>query len=222
MAEHERISSSIPASMKLLAGNALQLQLPDHPDDPFAASHILVAPYPGPSAPLPAGPAAHPDPTLAPASPTLARVRFRSRVRITSGLRHSRRQARSPDSSAESSPSSSISVPLRHQADENNPRGPLGKRISVLAANAWQKRRHTAFDPSRADEERGERTPLTRGSTPRMYGDHGEEAQQESEQEYLARVRREEELAFGKWPWRALNRHVSCTRLSVVWGRRCS
>ncbi|KAH9949458.1 hypothetical protein B0H21DRAFT_114744 [Amylocystis lapponica] len=73
------------------------------------------------------------------------RVRFRSRVRITSGVHHHHRAAHShanatPCSSASDSPSSSISAPLRYQADENAAWGPLGKRLSAYASTGgWQK-----------------------------------------------------------------------------------
>ncbi|KAI0757599.1 hypothetical protein C8Q80DRAFT_109396 [Daedaleopsis nitida] len=73
------------------------------------------------------------------------RVRFRSRVRITSGVhrhRHSHSHSHSattgggtstPGSSTEDSPSSSISAPLRYQADDNTAWGPIGKRLSGYA-----------------------------------------------------------------------------------------
>ncbi|KAI0762393.1 hypothetical protein C8Q74DRAFT_1206818 [Fomes fomentarius] len=81
-------------------------------------------------------------------------VRFRSRVRITSGVhrhRHSHSHSHSqsgtgapgsstPGSSTEDSPSSSISAPLRYQADENATWGPIGKRLSGYAAGGWQRR----------------------------------------------------------------------------------
>ncbi|KAK7688088.1 hypothetical protein QCA50_008458 [Cerrena zonata] len=79
----------------------------------------------------------------------IPRVRFRSRVRITSGLPRHRHSASNPDghpisstsSSASGSPSSSISAPLRWQADENTTWGPLGRRLSAYAhANRWQRR----------------------------------------------------------------------------------
>lgn len=78
----------------------------------------------------------------------IPRVRFRSRVRITSGLprhRHSTSNSNgntvaSTSSSASGSPSSSISAPLRWQADENTTWGPLGRRLSAYAhANRWQR-----------------------------------------------------------------------------------
>ncbi|KAL4244489.1 hypothetical protein ABKN59_009345 [Abortiporus biennis] len=121
------------------------------------------------------------------------RVRFRSRVRITSGLRRHRHShsgnggagtgngnnSGTPSSSASGSPSSSISAPLRWQADENGAWGPLGRRLSAYAhSNGWQR------PGARLKEDRGrgsvangvgypksprlgarmdERTPLIRG-----------------------------------------------------------
>jgi len=78
------------------------------------------------------------------------RVRFRSRVRITSGLNHYRHRSQqdqhhqpgadylslSPASSVPGSPSSSISVPLRTQTDEQVGKpgwGTLGQRVSLFA-----------------------------------------------------------------------------------------
>ena len=79
------------------------------------------------------------------------RVRFRSRVRITSGL-HRHRHAHShshsvggstPGSTTSESPSSSISAPLRYQADDDAAWGPIGKRLSAYASSgAWPRRMH--------------------------------------------------------------------------------
>lgn len=78
----------------------------------------------------------------------MPRVRFRSRVRIASGLRRGRHHTdptTTPSSSTSGSPSSSISVPLRWQADENATWGPIGRRLSSFAqANGWQRRTPSA------------------------------------------------------------------------------
>ena len=100
----------------------------------------------------------------------IPRVRFRSRVRITSGLprhRHSTSTSNglptsSTSSSASGSPSSSISAPLRWQADENTTWGPLGRRLSAYAhTNRWQRRSPaTGRSPKQAP-----RTKTPRSST---------------------------------------------------------
>ncbi|KAF8167883.1 hypothetical protein B0H34DRAFT_683499 [Crassisporium funariophilum] len=80
------------------------------------------------------------------------RVRFRSRVRITSGLNRHRHRSRSDQdyltfstaSSISGSPSSSISAPLRTRADEEVGKpgwGTLGQRVSLLAQGNPQQRR---------------------------------------------------------------------------------
>ncbi|TFK30655.1 hypothetical protein FA15DRAFT_21652 [Coprinopsis marcescibilis] len=82
------------------------------------------------------------------------RVTFRSRVRITSGIsRHRRTTAQhnqsysipglTPDSSRSSSPSSSISAPLRFHSEEPEPKpgwGTLGQRVSLLGRRNSRKR----------------------------------------------------------------------------------
>ncbi|KAH9938995.1 uncharacterized protein BXZ73DRAFT_89088 [Epithele typhae] len=76
------------------------------------------------------------------------RVRFRSRVRITSGVHRHRVRAHvaaaggsTPGSSTSESPSSSISAPLRYQADENAAWGPIGRRLSAYASSgSWSRR----------------------------------------------------------------------------------
>ncbi|THH12829.1 hypothetical protein EW146_g7323 [Bondarzewia mesenterica] len=155
--------SNLPSPIKhgpiILAGNALQLQLDDSTTPTsFTYSngpeHVLVSPYlsspPDPLPPLthdheyeqcPTDPSAS-SPDSTPGPRPLARVRFRSRVRITSGLRHHRgARPQSVDSSGSGSPSSSISAPLRYRADEAAPRGLLSQRLSLLATSAWKKRR---------------------------------------------------------------------------------
>ncbi|OJT11583.1 hypothetical protein TRAPUB_11892 [Trametes pubescens] len=175
-----------------------------------------------------------------PVRPTGPRVRFRSRVRITSGVHRHRHSMNvngtpTPCSSASDSPSSSISAPLRYQADENGAWGPLGKRLSAYAAGNWQRRAqgptHTqrvpqdvpVIGPPPGGRVRGgktarahhERTPLLRPGRQRSYTEE-EEDETQTEEELgpeeramrTAALRREEEAVFGKWPWRIFNRHV--------------
>ena len=148
-----------------------------------------------------------------PPSTSFAHVRFHSRVRITSGLRHSR-GVRSLDSSDSDSPSSSISAPLRYRSHDTDPRGPLGQRISRLASQALQKRRVAAAAATRSAARGGEYTPLDPAGFPIVtYGatrDHSYRNDVDSERRSQIDAH-SEEIAFGRWPWRALNRHVSGT-----------
>ncbi|KAI0735867.1 hypothetical protein C8Q76DRAFT_766117 [Earliella scabrosa] len=163
------------------------------------------------------------------------RVRFRSRVRITSGVhrhRHSHSVASvvgggsTPASSTEDSPSSSISAPLRYQADDNTAWGPIGKRLNGYS---WQRRGQPGQGQgqgqvqvsgartaglgqggrgARGGRRYNERTPLLR---PAPYSESEDEASEDmADEERAARaaaLRKEEEAVFGKWPWRIFNRH---------------
>ncbi|KAI0771042.1 hypothetical protein BD413DRAFT_604700 [Trametes elegans] len=174
-----------------------------------------------------------------PQRPNGPRVRFRSRVRITSGVHRHRHSAAAngtptPCSSASDSPSSSISAPLRYQADENGAWGPLGKRLSAYAAGGGWPRRTQVSQPQRIQVETGgpvvvgrrpgrkagrysERTPLIRpGHHPRTYTEEEEDEDVEVAEDELTpeeralratALRREEEAVFGRWPWRIFNRH---------------
>ena len=155
---------------------------------------------------------------------SIPRVHFRSRVRITSGL-HSNNRSRNwdikarnstadggtgtADTSASGSPSSSISAPLRYQADENNILGPLGKRINFLA----QTRNKRNGQLRRAAVS--ERTPFLRASEYGPVPDYTHQRRErsrvgsESEDEnFPSGSKREEDIMFGRWPWRIFNRHV--------------
>lgn len=152
----------------------------------------------------------HQPQPLPPPSTSLAHVRFHSRVRITSGLRHSR-GTRSLDSSDSDSPSSSISAPLRYRSHDADPRGPLGQRISRLASQALQKRRVAAAATTRSAARGEEYTPLSPAGFPvvtygatRDRGCGGDDADSEQRSQINPHS---EEIAFGRWPWRALNRH---------------
>jgi hypothetical protein len=146
-----------------------------------------------------------------PPSTSFAHVRFHSRVRITSGMRRSR-GTRSLDSSDSDSPSSSISAPLHYRSRDADPRGPLGLRISRLAAQALQKRRAATAAISTSAARGGEYAPLGPAGFPIVtYGatrDHGCGNYAASEQR-SQNDSHSEEIVFGRWPWRALNRHVS-------------
>lgn len=164
------------------------------------------------------------------------RVRFRSRVRITSGLRRGRHAGAgvgptsSPSSSASGSPSSSISAPIRWQADEHAAWGPLGRRLSAYAhGNGWQKPSARQQLQQQQQAKIDERTPLIRpGRQHAAYVDAGADGGGEADDERAAEgelddsddeteadsalraaaLKREEEATFGKWPWRLFNRHV--------------
>lgn len=156
------------------------------------------------------------------------RVRFRSRVRITSGLHHKSNSGQdyaslTPSSSISGSPSSSISAPLRTQAEDEASKpgwGTLGQRVSILArrnaerrSKLHQQREHPGALPSQhgvlADDGlvSNERTPLAGSSLPSSY--LGEVMDRETYDEALSR---EIDLVFGSWPSRLLNYQVM-----IVW-----
>jgi hypothetical protein len=144
--------------------------------------------------------------------PFVAHVHFHSRVRITSGLRHSRGTHALDDSSDSDSPSSSISVPLRFRSRDSVPRTPLAERVSRLAAKTLQKRRAAAAVASvsrlraRDDEYaplfRPTSVPVTYGAT--RYGHSvNHHANRDNDEPHA-----EDDIVYGRWPWRALNRRV--------------
>jgi hypothetical protein len=159
-------------------------------------------------------------------------VRFRSRVRITSGLHQHRHKSNSeqdyaslsPSSSISRSSSSSTSAPLRTQAEDEASKpgwGTLGQRVSILAQrNAdrrfklHQQREHLGPLPSQhgvLGDNGGlvanERTPLTGSSlsSPHIQGEMIDREIFNSEAEFLSR---EIDLVFGSWPNRLLNHQV--------------
>lgn len=149
-------------------------------------------------------------------------VRFRSRVRIASGTFNHRARSHShlPSHSAESldsesSPSSSISAPLRSTPDDSIPRPSYS--FAVPKRRRQRPLRPRAASASGASSKSGgdgsERTPLLRapGSrlgarTRRLYGDPDEDDEASSNQR--VRISREEVNAFGSWPWRLFNGYV--------------
>jgi len=170
-----------------------------------------------------------PPPTPTP-TPFVAHVHFHSRVRITSGVRrpHGTRSLTSANDSSDSdSPSSSISVPLRYRSRDTVSRAPLTERVSRLATQALQKRRGAAaIAPSPTASSRRhlrardqEYSPLFRAGLPATYGaaqrrsgndDDAVDTVTDGADRRRPRIipsRGEDELAFGRWPWRALNRH---------------
>ncbi|KAJ7451151.1 hypothetical protein FB451DRAFT_712300 [Mycena latifolia] len=167
------------------------------------------------------------DPCAAPQR--RSRVRFRSRVRITSGLHHLRRL--SATSSLNSS-SSSISAPLRSPLTEENCSpgwGTLGQRVNLFAVSNRQAaalaaqargakqraRRRQGLADLVGNGAAGERTALLGAAPPPGYDGHPS-PEDEDEEEYFdsdneydeeAVLSRQIDLVFGKWPGRLLNRH---------------
>ncbi|EPQ61136.1 hypothetical protein GLOTRDRAFT_135680 [Gloeophyllum trabeum ATCC 11539] len=205
-----------PTKPTIMSGNALHLHLEEH-DISGSAPSIRFAPDP-PSVSKPQTNDRSADaPHLVRPAP---RVRFRSRVRIASGL-HRHRQHHpedSPDSSSSSlssSPCSSLSVPLRYQADENSALGPLGRRLSSYAAQGGFKHRVMASpvpqrQSSRAtvrgqSSEASERSSLLKpGTRVRTYG---EDERRSSGEQADVHPEVDEDAEFGPWPRRLLNHH---------------
>jgi len=159
-----------------------------------------------------------------PPSSSFAHVRFHSRVRITSGMRHSR-GTRSLDSSDSDSPSSSISAPLRYRSRDADPRGPLGQRVSRLAAQALQKRRAAAAAITTSAERNEEFAPLGPAGFPVVtYGaTRNQDSRNDADGERRSQIDpHTEEIAFGRWPWRALNRHWWRWQIESTLCCRCS
>jgi hypothetical protein len=161
----------------------------------------------------------HQQPTSAPApGPFVAHVHFHSRVRITSGLRHSHGTRSLDDSSDSDSPSSSISAPLRFRSRDPMPRMPLAERVSRLAAKTLQKRRAAAAAASSTGPQfrarndgyaplfGAARVPATYGAA--QYGHSANDRVDADSDE----SRDEDDIAFGRWPWRALNGRVGDSR----------
>ncbi|KAJ6569556.1 hypothetical protein B0H19DRAFT_1135983 [Mycena capillaripes] len=147
-----------------------------------------------------------------------SRVRFRSRVRIASGLNHRRV---STTSSLSSSRSSSISAPLRAPLTEDDCTpgwGTLGQRVGLFAiSNRQAAQARSAKQRARrrqgiADLAPTEHTALMGAPLPHGYDGHPDEDEDEdySDEEDLyddeALLSRQIDLVFGKWPGRLLNR----------------
>ncbi|KAH7926199.1 hypothetical protein BV22DRAFT_1046234 [Leucogyrophana mollusca] len=151
------------------------------------------------------------------------RVHFRSRVRITSGLRHRRLSdgLASSASSISGSPSSSISAPLRsHTTVSAKGWGPLGQRVSLLTAQHHAPDTNSPLAPGnhRHDDRRrhrrrhkvdpqldaDEHTRLIPSSQRHLYTEEDIEDDEDEERRWRAQVIDE---VFGTWPGRLLNRH---------------
>lgn len=147
------------------------------------------------------------------------RVHFRSRVRISSGFgRHRRHHFQddlisvSPDSaSLSSSPSSSISVPLRSRSsDEVDKSGwrPLGQRASLLAHKPRRRTRErqqkNQYDAAQLLPN--ERTQLIRSPPLTVYTEGGLYNNEMTESARGQEV--DHDPMFGAWPGRLVNLHV--------------
>jgi len=159
-------------------------------------------------------------------SPTGRRrtVRFRSRVRIGSGI-----HSLSASSSTCDSGASSISVPLRgsghHEANRMSDTNsePLSAMLPSQATSDWLNELSAARRGKRSDSRTSaqsslsdERTPLN-SSRRRMYTEPqpaGEGDEEELDRLSGAARKTEEEVMFGKWPWRLLSLHVSSVSYS--------
>lgn len=157
-----------------------------------------------------------------PAGVQSLRVRFRSRVRIGSGI-HKGTGGRY---SAGSSPSSSISAPLRYQTDmddsENSPHedegsAPVPHDDRFDAATAHLLQRHMMSPRVRRRRKKpswsvDERSPLmSHTSRPRSYIRSRSDSDDEDSHDMQCQMLRrkiQEDAIFGKWPGRLLNRHV--------------
>jgi len=196
------------------------------------ADHSSTIPGSDPVRGLRGGSQASIDPALF--RPSL-RVRFRSRVRIGSGTKHHRKdRADGTQESINSSPSSSISAPLRYAPEaEERPRDPRPAALSeVLPADSathWlQSRSRIRKGPRKSrsiGDDPDERTPLnssgrralkygSQSGNPEAIDEQGEAARLRAEE--ALRKRNEDEVAFGPWPWRFFNRHWWKRRLDPL------
>lgn len=161
-------------------------------------------------------------------------VRFRSRVRITSGV-HAYSKSRRPSntslettSARSSSPSSSISAPLRDPSSDNDSGvWRLGMPLHLSPAKNRSRRRQQQqqqhqlrqYDPRtplrHTSTLSNDRTPLLQKSPsgPSLFStedlDTDESEAEGDEESEEARLNREIDIVFGKWPVRLMNRHVS-------------
>ena len=167
------------------------------------------------------------------------RVRFRSRVRIASGLNRHRHSLQgvdylsadySPESSVPGSPSSSISVPLRTHTDEQVGKpgwGTLGQRVSLFAKGQMgrsrrrEQRERLGLGTSsfRKGVERGRGGTLVipyyaqiTEETPLLLSSARNGSCSELTREGEAsQLTRDIDMVFGPWPGRLANHHVSFT-----------
>lgn len=161
-------------------------------------------------------------------------VRFRPRVRISSGFSRHRHQhfpsrqddliSISPDSTLSSSPSSSISVPLRSCSDgeaNKSAWGPLGQRMSLLAHKHRRQTKRQRRNQHDAQANPSDHTPLMRSPPPTAYVE-GEDVYEEMEDSNReTRSSREVDAMFGTWPERLTNIHWWWWHLASVVQCRC-
>jgi len=184
-------SNGLISSSKL-PPNALRLHL-DDPSAPLTTPHDPV----------------HPSSNTLNTGLRPSRVRFRSRVRITSGFSRHRRKS-DVGSSRSGSPSSSISAPLRSHADDNtNTWGTLGQRVGLLALQKKPKAQRRQNGQTVPIENVDEHTPLRNSSNhlPYVEGEgvqDGDIFNEDSDDESLSQ---EIDDVFGKFPGRLLNHH---------------
>ncbi|KAF9471304.1 hypothetical protein BDN70DRAFT_888283 [Pholiota conissans] len=185
------------------------------------------------------------------------RVRFRSRVRITSGLNRHRHKSSysehqesphvsfSRSSSLSGSPSSSISAPLRNQAEDEVGKpgwGTLGQRVSILTQGNSHRRKQReqreqaqaqallaksvqlgiSLPSGRHQYGADERTPLITSSSPYLYVRHnGEVTSSEESAEEAERFARDVDIVFGPWPARLWNHHWWWWHMEPILCCRC-
>ncbi|GJJ13870.1 hypothetical protein Clacol_008127 [Clathrus columnatus] len=146
-------------------------------------------------------------------------VRFRSRVRIGSGIRNI-----SSSSSTCGSVSSSISVPLRESgslASRPNLTGhttaSLTEMLTTDATNAWLQGLSTVRRAKRQPRnetglnQNTNRSPTERTALLARVYSYAEPTENDLDNELdriqAAARKTEEEVVFGKWPWRLFNRY---------------
>ena len=165
------------------------------------------------------------------------RVRFRSRVRIASGLNRHRHSLQgvdyltpdySPDSSISSSPSSSISVPLRTPIDEQVGKpgwGTLGQRVSLFAKGQMERSRRReqrerlglGASSFKKGVERGRGETLVipyyaqfTEETPLLLSPaRNGRCSDLTRDDEASQLARDIDLIYGPWPSRLANHHVS-------------
>jgi len=160
------------------------------------------------------------------------RVRFRSRVRIASGLNRHRHSLEgvdyfspdySPESSISGSPSSSISVPLRTPIDEQVGKpgwGTLGQRVSMFAKGQMERSRRReqrerlglGTSSFRKREERGTLVipyyaQITEETPLLLSSARNGSCSDLTREDEASQLAREIDMVFGPWPGRLANHH---------------
>jgi len=177
------------------------------------------------------------------------RVRFRSRVRIASGLNRHRHSLQgvdylspdySPESSVSGSPSSSISVPLRTRTDEQVGKpgwGTLGERVSLFAKGQMGRSRRreqrerlglgaSSFRKG-VEQGRGEALVIPyyaqiTEETPLLLSSAGNRSCSDLTREGEAiQLARDIDIVFGPWPGRLANHHWWWWQVESVICCRC-